>query len=85
MSVWPPNNPTRYPRGNTAPKPDNFEAMCAAWNDPAAFRAEVGKYEQQLRAAGYTAYPRAHTSNVVPVDFTAPRRNNDDARDRRTS
>lgn len=34
------------------PKPDNWEAMCAAYNDPVAFAREVAIYDQQLVAAG---------------------------------
>lgn len=36
-----------------APKPDNFDAMCAAWNDPVAFAREVYVYDEQLIAAGF--------------------------------
>lgn len=35
------------------PKPDNFEAMCAAWDDPVRFAAEVAIYDEQLRVAGF--------------------------------
>lgn len=34
------------------PKPENWEAMCAAWNDPVAFAREVAIYDEQLIAAG---------------------------------
>lgn len=37
-----------------APKPDNFEAMCAAHNDPVKWAAEIAKYNQQLEAAGFS-------------------------------
>lgn len=30
------------------PKPANFDAMAAAWNDPERFNREVAAYEQQL-------------------------------------
>lgn len=35
------------------PKPDNWDAMCAAWNDPVRFAAEVARYDEQLRVAGF--------------------------------
>jgi hypothetical protein len=35
------------------PKPANYEAMAAAWNDPQRFAAEVGIYNEQLRAGGH--------------------------------
>ena len=31
-----------------APKPHNFDAMSAAWNDPVKFALEVAKYRAQL-------------------------------------
>lgn len=31
-----------------APKPRNFDAMAAAWNDPVRFHAEVAKYRAQV-------------------------------------
>jgi len=31
----------------SAPKPANWDAMCGAWNDPAAFAREVAVYDQQ--------------------------------------
>lgn len=34
------------------PKPDNWEAMCAAYKDPVAFAREVAVYDQQLIDAG---------------------------------
>lgn len=36
-----------------APKPDNFEEMCAAWNDPVEWAKQVRVYQDQLDAAGY--------------------------------
>ena len=39
--------------GKSAPKPDNFEALTAAWNDPAAWAREIAVYDGQLRAAGF--------------------------------
>lgn len=30
------------------PKPANFDAMAAAWNDPVAFHVEVAKYRAQI-------------------------------------
>lgn len=41
------------------PKPDNWEAMCAAYKDPVAFAREVGIYDQQLVAAGLEPTSRA--------------------------
>lgn len=35
-----------------APRPENLDAMTAAWNDPAAFGREVAIYNRQLRDAG---------------------------------
>lgn len=35
------------------PKPANYEAMAAAWDDPARFAAEVATYNEQLRAGGH--------------------------------
>lgn len=35
------------------PKPDNWEAMCAAYKDPVAFAREVAIYDQQLVDAGF--------------------------------
>lgn len=32
-----------------APKPDNFDAMSRAWNNPTQFRIEVAKYHAQVR------------------------------------
>lgn len=32
-----------------APKPDNFDAMAEAWNDPVQFRIEVARYHAQVR------------------------------------
>lgn len=41
-------------RGNkSAPQPDNFAAMTAAWNDPVKWAAEVARYNDQLATAGY--------------------------------
>jgi hypothetical protein len=37
----------------SAPKPANWDAMCAAWNDRAAFAREVAIYDAQLTAAGF--------------------------------
>jgi hypothetical protein len=37
----------------SAPKPENWDSMCAAWNDPAAFAREVAVYNAQLIAAGF--------------------------------
>lgn len=37
----------------SAPRPDNFDAMMAAWNDPVKWAAEVARYNDQLQAAGY--------------------------------
>ena len=36
-----------------APKPENFDAMCAAWADPVQFAREVAVYNSQLLAAGF--------------------------------
>lgn len=32
-----------------SPKPHNFDAMAAAWNNPTQFRIEVAKYHAQVR------------------------------------
>ena len=40
-----------------APKPHNLAAMTAAWNNPAQFRIETEKYNDQLRAAGFEPVP----------------------------
>lgn len=45
-------NGNRYNR-NDAPKPANFDALVAAWNDPIEWSREVGVYAEQLRATGY--------------------------------
>jgi hypothetical protein len=39
--------------GKYAPKPNNWDAMCAAWNNPVAWAREVAIYDQQLLDAGY--------------------------------
>ncbi|RFA12133.1 hypothetical protein B7R22_17025 [Subtercola boreus] len=39
--------------GQTAPKPDNFEAMVAAANDPAKFEEQCAIYNRQLADAGF--------------------------------
>jgi|GEM_PF-7093495 len=39
----------------SAPKPANWDSMCAAWNDRAAFAREVAVYDVQLLAAGFPA------------------------------
>lgn len=49
------------------PKPDNLDAMSAAHNDPVAFAAEVAKYNEQLRLAGFDPVTQA-------LDFTEPRK-----------
>lgn len=36
-----------------APKPLNYEAIAAAWNDPEELRRQYEIYDQQLRDAGY--------------------------------
>lgn len=41
------------PSTKGAPKPDNFDAMVAAYRDPQAFAVEVGRYDHQLVEAGY--------------------------------
>jgi len=38
---------------HAAPKPNNFDAMCAVWSDPVAFAREVHAYDEQLVAAGF--------------------------------
>ena len=42
----------------SAPKPANWDLMCAAWNDRAAFAREVAVYDRQLIAAGFPTVPR---------------------------
>jgi hypothetical protein len=39
--------------GRWPPKPANYDAMSAAWNDPVAFAREVAIYDQQLVEAGF--------------------------------
>lgn len=39
--------------GSWAPKPNNFEAMTAAYRDPVAFAREKAVYNEQLRAGGH--------------------------------
>jgi phage terminase large subunit-like protein len=46
-----------YRKGRVAPKPDNFDAMSAAWNDPIQFAKEVAIYDEQLKAAGFEPVP----------------------------
>jgi hypothetical protein len=41
-----------------APKPENFDALARAWNDPTAYAAELARYYDQLREAGHTPTPR---------------------------
>jgi hypothetical protein len=36
-----------------APKPDNFDAMSDAWDNPVAFAREVAVYNTQLVEAGH--------------------------------
>lgn len=43
-------------RGN-APRPANFEAMCAAFRDPAAWQREVEEYNRELVASGQPTVP----------------------------
>lgn len=35
------------------PRPENYDAMAAAWKDPVRFAAELAVYNDQLRAGGY--------------------------------
>ena len=37
----------------SAPKPDNFDAMCKAWNDPVLWAVECARYDEQLITAGF--------------------------------
>ncbi len=39
----------KYP----APRPDNFDAMAAAWNDPVEFAKQCRIYQDQLDREGY--------------------------------
>jgi len=45
--------PAELTGGRTAPKPTNWEAMCAAYKDPVEFAREVAVYDDQLVAAGF--------------------------------
>ena len=36
-----------------APKPNNYEAIKAAWDDPAELARQYAIYDEQLRAGGY--------------------------------
>jgi hypothetical protein len=45
----------------SAPKPANWDSMCAAWNDPVAFAREVAVYDAQLVAAGFAPCEKAWT------------------------
>lgn len=40
------------------PKPLNWDAMSAAWDDPVRFAAETAKYDEQLIAAGFQPVQR---------------------------
>ena len=42
-----------YAAPGSPPKPDNFDAMSDAWDDPVRFAAEVANYDEQLRVAGF--------------------------------
>ena len=44
----------------SAPKPANWDSMCGAWNDRAAFAREVAVYDRQLLAAGFPAVPSGY-------------------------
>lgn len=37
-----------------APKPNNFEALCAAHGDPVRWAAEIARYNEQLQVAGFS-------------------------------
>jgi hypothetical protein len=39
--------------GNGAPKPANWDALSAAWDDPQAWAREIAVYDAQLSAAGF--------------------------------
>jgi hypothetical protein len=38
--------------GGGAPRPENMDALMAAWNDPQQWAVEVARYNDQLTAAG---------------------------------
>ncbi|CAN5421782.1 hypothetical protein BH09ACT9_BH09ACT9_00300 [soil metagenome] len=43
--------------GQTAPKPRNFDAMVAAWNDPVEFAHQNAIYNRQLQDGGFEINP----------------------------
>ena len=49
-----------------APKPVNFDALAAAWNDPITFARESAIYDAQLAAA--------RVARLEHADVTEPRR-----------
>lgn len=71
-----------YNHPESAPKPDNFEALAAAWDDPMQWAVEVAKYNAQLVDTDETLtqvsphQSRAHSDHVYerltrrpPVDY----------------
>lgn len=53
-----------------APRPENLEAMAAAWNDPVEFARQKAIYNEQLRQQGYAPLYEV-------LDFTEPRESED--------
>lgn len=59
-----------YLNPESAPKPDNFEALAAAWNDPMQWAVEVAKYNAQIADSGEVLTPasshmtRAHAEHL---------------------
>ena len=58
-----------YDNPESAPKPANFEALCAAWADPMQWAAQVALYNDQVDGEGLTAAPvamgREHSKHVA--------------------
>ncbi|GAA4191966.1 hypothetical protein GCM10022219_11580 [Microbacterium oryzae] len=52
-------------RRDLTPKPNNFDALSNAWNNPERFAAELARYYSQLEQDGY---------RTPTPDRTAPRR-----------
>lgn len=48
----------------SAPKPANFDEMCRAWNDPAAYARELHRYYEQLAVNDPVTRPRDVTEPI---------------------
>lgn len=56
--------------GIPAPKPRNYAALVASWDDPRAFAHEVNLYREQLDEHRR----EVDAARELPVDITQPRR-----------